>query len=159
MVTEDYLMGINYPASLQVRSDLQSTDNRPARKKQFKKLLRKVTDIKSAKKVITHTDPDNPLSIFGRWDLAYGETDYPKQVPDGSVDAKAVDTVMVREFMKLQGVFDTESTATGFWMLFGTPKVNGQPFVWSRSSYSWQKLRDVPDVLDGGFVLPPLYLK
>jgi hypothetical protein len=105
VVTEDYLMGINYPASLQVRSDLQSTDNRPARKKQFKKLLRKVHDIKSAKKVITHTDPDNPLLIFGRWDLAYGETDYPKQVPDGSVDAKAVDTAMVKDFMKLRGEF------------------------------------------------------
>jgi hypothetical protein len=35
MVTPDYLMGINYPASLQVRSDLQSTDNRPERLVQF----------------------------------------------------------------------------------------------------------------------------
>jgi hypothetical protein len=39
MVTPDYLMGINYPASLQVRNDLQSTDNRPARRRQFKQLL------------------------------------------------------------------------------------------------------------------------
>ncbi len=35
MVTPDYLMGINYPASVQVRTDLQSTDNRPARREQF----------------------------------------------------------------------------------------------------------------------------
>lgn len=159
MVTPDYLMGINYPASLQVRSDLQSTDNRPARKKQFKMLLPKVTDMESAKAAITYTDPANPLSIFGRWDLAYGETDYPKQVPDGSVDAKAVDTGMVREFMKLKGTFDLSSTATGFWMLYATPRVNGKPFVWSQSSYSWQKLRDVPDTLDGKFVLIPLYMK
>ncbi len=159
MVTPDYLMGINFPASTQVRSDLQSTDNRPARRKQFKELLPTVTDLESAKKVITYTDPANPLSIFGRWDLAYGETGYPKQVPDGSVDAKAVDTRMVREFMKLQGTFDPASTATGFWMLYGTPRVDGKPFIWSQSSYAWQKLRDVPDVVDGGYVLVPLYLK
>jgi hypothetical protein len=44
-------------------------------------------------------------------------------------------------------------------MLFGTPKNNGQPFVWSQSSYAWQKLRDVPNLLDDGYVLPPLYLR
>jgi hypothetical protein len=159
MVTPYYLMGINYPASFQVRSDLQSTDNRPARKQQFKKLLPLVKDIKGAKDLITHTDPENPLSIFGRWDLGYGKTDYPQQVPDGSVDAKAADTGMVRAFMKLQGVFDVSSPATGFWMLYGTPKINGKPFIWSESSYSWQKLRDVPDRVDGEYVLIPLYLK
>ena len=54
MVTPDYLMGINYPASLQVRSDLQSTDNRPARRRQFKQLLPGVTDLETAKSVITY---------------------------------------------------------------------------------------------------------
>ncbi len=160
MVTDDYLMGINYPASIQVRTDLQSTDNRPARRKQFRRRLPLVNDMECAKEVITYTDdPANPLSIFGRWDLAYGETDYPKQVPDGSVDAKAADSGMVRDFMKLEGIFDISSKATGFWMLYGTPKINGKPFVWSRSSYSWQKLRDVPDTLDGEFALIPLYLR
>jgi hypothetical protein len=115
--------------------------------------------MESAKTVITYTESANPLSIFGRWDLGYGTTDHPKQVPDGSVDAKAVDTGMVRDFMKLQGVFDVSSTATGFWMLYATPKINGKPFIWSQSSYSWQKLRDVPDRVDGKYVLIPLYLK
>ena len=64
MVTADYLMGINYPASLQVRSDLQSTDNRPARRQQFKQLLPGVNDVETATAVITYTDPSNPLSIF-----------------------------------------------------------------------------------------------
>src|SRR5512144_2312715 len=63
MVTPDYLMGINYPASLQVRSDLQSTDNRPERRVQFNKLLPKVKNLQIAKNVITYTDPTNPLSI------------------------------------------------------------------------------------------------
>lgn len=96
MVTADYLMGINYPASLQVRSDLLSTDNRPARREQFKKLLPRVNNVHNAKFVIMYTDPNNPLSIFGRWDLRYGETDSPKQIPDGSLDSKVGSTSMVR---------------------------------------------------------------
>src|SRR5512142_2070410 len=54
MVTPDYLMGINYPASLQVRTDLQSTDNRPERRVQFTKLLPKVKNLQIAKDVITY---------------------------------------------------------------------------------------------------------
>jgi hypothetical protein len=159
MVTADYLMGINYPASLQVRSDLQSTDNRPARRQQFKQLLPGVNDVETAKAVITYTDPANPLSIFGRWDLGYGETSYPKQIPDGSVDSKVGSTRMVRSFMGLSGILDTKSSATGFWMLYGTPYINGTPFIWSQSSWKWQTLRDVPDRVDGRFTLMPLYLR
>jgi hypothetical protein len=159
MVTAAYLMGINYPASLQIRNDLLSTDNRPARRQQFNQLLPGVNDVETAKAVITYTDPDNPLSIFGRWDLGYGETSYPKQIPDGSVDSKVGTTSMVRSFMKLSGILDTRSKATGFWMLYGTPSVNGAPFIWSQSSWKWQTLRDVPDKVDGRFTLMPLYLK
>ena len=159
MVTPDYLMGINYPASLQVRSDLLSTDNRPARRRQFKELLPGVTDLETAKAVITYTDPLNPLSIFGRWDLGYGETDHPKQIPDGSFDSKVASTGMVRAFMGLSGTFDTTAANTGFWMLYGTPRVNGTPFIWSQSSWKWQKLRDVPDRVEGEFTLMPLYLR
>lgn len=159
MVTPDYLMGINYPASYQVATDLQSTDNRPARRVQFKQLLPGVNNLETAKAVITYTDPANPLSIFGRWDLGYGETNYPKQVPDGSVDSKAGSTSMVRSFMGLSGILDTSAPNTGFWMLYGTAKVNGTPFTWSQSSWKWQTLRDVPDRLDGSFTLMPLYLR
>jgi hypothetical protein len=159
MVTPDYLMGINYPASIQVRNDLQSNDNRPERRVQFNKLLPKVKNLQIAKNVITYTDPTNPLSIFGRWDLGYGVTDYPKQIPDGALDSKVGDTAMVRSFMGLSGVLDTESPATGFWMLYGTPWIKGKPFIWSESLWYWQQLRDVPDRLDGKFTLMPLYLR
>ncbi len=159
MVTADYLMGINYPASYQVASDLGSTDNRPARRRQFKLLLPGVNDVETAKAVITYTDPSNPLSIFGRWDLGYGETSYPKQIPDGAVDSKVGSTGMVRSFMTLTGLLDTSSSSTGFWMLYGTPVVNGAPFIWSESSWKWQTLRDVPDRLDGKFTLIRLYLR
>lgn len=159
MVTPDYLMGINYPASLQVRSDLQSTDNRPERRVQFGRLLPKVKNLQIARDVITYTDPTNPLSIFGRWDLGYGVTDYPKQIPDGALDAKVASTGMVRSFMGLSGTLDTGSPATGFWMLYGTPHVKGKPFIWSESLWGSQPLRDVPDRLDGRFTLMPLYLR
>ena len=158
MVTPDYLMGINYPASIQVRMDLQSTDNRPARRRQFMKLLPGVVDIATAKAAITYTDPANPLSVYGRWDLGYGETDYPKIIPDGSIDAKVATTAMARSFMNLSGKLDMQSKATGFWMRYGTPIVNGAPFVWSQSSWKWQKRRDVPDRLDGTFTLMPLHM-
>ena len=106
-----------------------------------------------------NTDPANPLSLFGRWDLGYGETSYPKQIPDGSIDSKVGSTSMVRSFMGLSGILDTSASNTGFWMLYGTPKVNGMPFIWSQSSWKWQKLRDVPDRIDGSFTLMPLYLR
>ncbi len=159
MVTSSYLMGINYPASYQVANDLQSTDNRPARRVQFKQLLPGVHDVEGAKSVITHTDPANPLSIFGRWDLGYGQTAYPKQIPDGSIDSKAGSTEMVRAFMGLSGTLDTSATNSGFWMLYGTAKINGTPFIWSQSLWKTQKLRDVPDRVDGKFTLMPLYLR
>ena len=159
MVTADYLMGINFPASFQVREDLKSTDNRPARRVQFKKLLPKVNNAATAKRVITYTDQNNPLSIFGRWDLGYGETDYPKQIPDGAIDSKVGTSKMVRSFMELSGILDTTSRATGFWMLYGVPYIHGKPFIWSESLWSLQKLRDVPDRLDGHFTLMPIYLK
>ena len=159
MITPEYLMGINYPASLQVRTDLLSTDNRPARRRQFKELLPGVTDVDGAKNVIIYTDPANPLSIFGRWDLDYGETSYPKMIPDGSVDAKVADTSMARSFMGLEGKFDAEATTKGFWMRYGTPYINSAPFIWSRSSWSWQKLRNVPDRLDGSFTYIDLHLR
>ncbi len=159
MVTPAYLMGINFPASIQVATDLKSKDNRPARRRQLKELLPGVTDVEGAKVVITYTDPTNPLSLFGRWDLGYGETSYPKQIPDGSIDSSVGSTSMVRSFMRLSWVLDTSASNTGFWMLYGTPKVNGLPFIWSQSSWKWQILRDVPDCLDGSFTLLPLYLR
>lgn len=159
MVTADYVMGINFPASLQVRADLQSTDNRPARRRQFGQLLPGVTSLEGARSVITYTDPGNPLSIFGRWDLGVGETAFPKTIPDGSIDSKVADSAMARALMGLSGTLDTSATSSGFWMLYGTAHSEGAPFTWSQSPWKTQKLRDVPDRVDGRFALMPLYLR
>ncbi len=159
MVQNNFIMGINYPASYQIREDLQSTDNRPARKVQFLAGFGSVNDIETSKSLITYTDPANPLSIFGRWDLGYGETSYPKTVPDGSGDAKAISASMVKNVMNLEGIFDLESTNKSFWMKFGSAYVDGKPFIWSESQWNTQKLRNVPDRIDGNFQELNMYIR
>jgi len=42
--------------------------------------------------------------------------------------------------------------------IHGVPYIHGKPFIWSESLWSLQKLRDVPDRLDGNFTLMPIYL-
>jgi hypothetical protein len=159
LVQPDYLLGINYPASQQIIEDLKSQDNRPARKRQFLAMIRSVKDIESAKALITYTDPQNPLSIFGRWDLGYGETPAPKTIPDGAVDAKVISVSMIKDAFNLKGVLDTSSPVKAFWMKFGTPTINGKPFIWSESQWKGQKLRDVPNVVDGPWTLLSAYIR
>jgi hypothetical protein len=159
LVTESYILGINYPASYQIRDDLQAADNRPARRRQFLEMIDSVVDVETAKELITYTEPGNPLSIYGRWDLGYGETDSPKTIPDGSIDAKAVLASAALELMSFEGRFDHLSTNKSFWMRYGTPHVEGEPFTWSSSQWGNQKLRHVPDRVDGAFNLLNLYLE
>lgn len=159
MVQADYIIGINYPASFAIAEDLKAQDNRPSRKVQFLARKDSVVDIESAKALITYTDPENPLSIYGRWDLGYGNTPAPKTVPDGSVDAKAVSSSMTMYVYDLKGELDFENGNPGFWMRFGTPHVDGKPFIWSESQWAGQKLRGVPDAIDGNFTLFSTYIK
>ena len=151
MVTPDHLLGINYPASFQIRDDLKAIDTRPARKVQFMDRIGSVTGIASGRDLITYTDPANPLSIFGRWDLGRGLTPKPKTVPDGSTDAKVASASMALRAMQLDGVLDLDAGTKSFWMKFGSPLVDGAPFIWSASQWRSQKLRDVPDAIDGDF--------
>lgn len=159
MVTENYIIGVNYPASTLIREELQAVDTRPARKRQFLAMIGDVTDIDSAMDLITYTDPENPLSIFGRWDLGEGETPTPHRVPDGSADAKAASASMIAYTSSLSGTLDRSSTNKSFWMKFGSPYVNDKPFIWSESEWSSQTLRDVPDRIDGDFNLMNAYIK
>jgi hypothetical protein len=159
MVTPDYLLGINFPASELVQEELKAQDNRPARKRQFLAQIGSVKDIESAKSLITYTDPMNPLSIFGRWDLGYGETPAPKTVPDGSIDAKAISVSMIQYVFDLKGVLDTSSPNKAFWMKFGSAYIDSKPFIWSQSQWKGWKLRMVPDRIDGDFTLLNMYIR
>jgi len=158
MVQPDYIIGINYPASTQIREDLKALDTRPSRRVQFLAREDTVVDIESAKALITYTDPDNPLSIYGRWDLGYGNTPVPNKVPDGAIDAKTISSSMMSYVYNMSGQLDFESETQTFWMKFGTAKINNTPFIWSESDWSDQPLRNVPDVVDGEFILPNNYM-
>jgi hypothetical protein len=170
LIQPSFVLGINFPASIYVRDQLQSVDNRPARRTQFLERIGGVTDIATAKALVTYTDPTNPLSIYGRWDLGFGLTPAPKTVPDGSCDAKAVSAKMVRATLGtggkagkadsgLKGVLDTKAKKKAFWMKYGTPEFNGKPFIWSESMWPGQKLRGVPDVVAGDWQLLNLYMR
>jgi hypothetical protein len=151
MLQPDYILGFNDAVSLAIREQLTSINNRPARQWQLLAQIYDVTDIETTKDLITFTDPYNPLSIYGRWDLGYGWTTTPQTVPDGSLDAKAASASMLANISDLKGVLNVNSSNRAFWMKFGTPVVDGKPFIWSESQWSEQKLRDVPDVVDGNY--------
>lgn len=158
LVQPGYILGINYPASFAIRDDLKATDNRPARRQQFLAQIGAVNDIEAAKALITYTDPENPLSIYGRWDLGYGETPSPKTVPDGSIDAKAWAASMLGYIWSLEGRLDQSSSNPAFWMKYGSASIKGEPFIWSSSQWKGQRLRYVPDRQDGEFVLLPSWV-
>jgi hypothetical protein len=159
LLQSDYILGINYPVSQLLRNELKALDSRPSRRTQFLARINDVNDIDSSKALITYTDPVNPLSIYGRWDLGYGDTPTPKTVPDGACDAKVASASMISYVSSLSGVFDLDSENRSFWMKFGSPIVNGKPFIWSESQWSSQKLRDVPDSIDGSFNLMNTYIR
>jgi hypothetical protein len=159
LLAGDYILGVNYPVSRQIREDLAAVDTRPARKRQLWNRIGKVNGVKSARALITYTAPNNPLSIYGRWDLGYGVTSYPKTVPDGSIDAKVATASMARKATSLKGILSLDSKRKSFWMKYGTPYVNGLPFIWGFSQWSDQKLRDVPNVVDGHYRYLNLYLE
>lgn len=159
LLSTDYILGVNYPVSMQIREDLKAIENRPARRRQFREKIAQAIDLSSAKDLITYTDPQNPLSIFGRWDLGYGETPKPKIIPDGAIDAKVASSKDALKCMKLKGELDEKTTNKGFWMKYGTAHIAGEPFIWSKSLWKDQKLRSVPDRVDGDFHLINTYIK
>ncbi|MCP4578547.1 MAG: hypothetical protein GY846_19910, partial [Deltaproteobacteria bacterium] len=84
MLQPDYILGFNYAVSLFIRDQLKSINNRPARQTQLLSMINDVSDVEAAKDLITFTDDLNPLSIYGRWDLGYGDTPTPKTVAEGA---------------------------------------------------------------------------
>lgn len=168
LITPEYILGVNFPVSKAVAEDLQSTDNRPMRRVQLKEQIGSVQTINDAKALITYVGKDSsgkqePLSIFGRWDLGYGTTEYPKTVPDGSVDAKACSVKKVCKLLsELTYIPDADSSKASFWMRFGTPEIEGKPFIWNESAWSqyWNKDKSgVPNRLDGSWHETKLFMK
>ena len=149
LIQPDVIIGVNFPASLLIRDELKSIENRPMRRQQFLELMGTVTDTAAARSLITYTAPDEPLSIYGRWDLGLGTTPTPKTIPEGSIDAKVVSSTEARAALSLMGELGGEKEQPLFWMKYGTPVFKGKPFIWSQSRWPTQKLRQVPDVVTG----------
>ena len=163
LITPKYIFGINYPISRWVTYDLETIDTRPMRRVQFYQNIDTVKCIETAKSLVTFTDENEPLSIYGRWDLGYGATEFSRIRPDGSVDAKAVSASMVKDILdNLKYMPNKNSTKTGFWMKFGTPHVHGRPFIWSQSMFkefkSHESVDYIPDSLDGDWNLMKLFM-
>ena len=78
----------------------------------FSRWLPGVTNLQTARDVITYTDPTPPLSVFGRWDQGYWVTDYPKHIPNRALDAKVGSTKMERSFMESAGILDASAKST-----------------------------------------------
>lgn len=164
LVTNEYILGVNYPVFKKVAYDLGSTDNRPLRRVQFFDMIGNVNNEEDAKALITHIADDEPLSIYGRWDLGFGTTEYPRTIPDGAVDSKAFSANKVLELLSgLKYEPSDEGTKTSFWMLYGVAWFKGKPFVWSQSP--WKEYKDdpakdfVPDELTGKWHQTKLFLK
>lgn len=154
LITPTHIFGVNQPVSWWVGYELESMNLRPMRRFQLWQGIGKVTDIESAKNLITYTEEREPLSIYGRWDLGYGTTELPRQRPDGSVDAKAFSAELIKDVLNsLTRKPDINGSKTSFWMKFGTAHVRDLPFIWSESRYADFKQHEevdfVPDALDG----------
>lgn len=163
LITDEHIFGVNYPVACNVAKDLQSTDNRPLRKIQFNARIDTVKDLETARDLITYTAPDEPLSVFGRWDLGFGTTSYPKTIADGAIDAKVFSTDKVKKLLSsLTFTPNAKGGKNSFWMLFGTPKISDKPFVWSESQWADKKASEpidvVPDRLEGAWNKTRLFM-
>ncbi|MDE6574724.1 MAG: hypothetical protein K2L84_05295 [Muribaculaceae bacterium] len=154
LITPTHIFGINQPIYWYVGYELESMNLRPMRRIQLWDRIGTVQDMESAKALITYTEEREPLSIYGRWDLGYGTTEMPRIRPDGSVDAKAFSTDLIKETLaSLSRKPSIDGTKTSFWMKFGTAHVRHLPFIWSESQFADMKQPEeidcVPDALDG----------
>ncbi|GEM_PF-128226 len=153
LLKPDYIIGINMPVSDAIRNELKSVESKPRRRQQFIAKIKTVTSIEAAKRLITYTAKNEPLSIFGRWDLGYGTTPSPQCVPSGSIDAKVVSASMIAYASSLAGTITMTNPVPLFWMKYGTASVHGKPFIWNESRWEGQNRRDIQNVLDGPWTL------
>ena len=154
LISPTHIFGVNQPINWWVNYELESMNLRPMRRNQLWMRLDTVQDIESAKDLITYTEDREPLSIYGRWDLGYGTTEMPRCRPDGSVDAKAFSSDLIKEVLStLTRKPSINGTKTSFWMKYGTAHIRQTPFVWSQSKFAYMKedesIDNVPDSLDG----------
>ena len=159
MVDPDYILGYNYPPSMQCRNDLQPGDNStPDRTTQLDEQVPALTNVAEAKATITFFDPLYVDSVMSRYDLDIASNPYGPG-PFGAIDAKVGTASMAQSFKHLSGTFDPWGGTPGFWMKFGTARYNGEPFIWSASPWASLPHPGVPDRLDGSFAQVNYHLR
>lgn len=164
LISATHVIGVNQPIDWQVNYELAAMNERPMRRNQMYNRLHTVVDMESAKDLITYTEDREPLSIYGRWDVGYGTTEFIHVRPDGSADAKAFGTKEIRDVLdNLSYKPALDGKATSFWMKYGTPYIMQQPFIWSKSLFarfkSPENVDNVPDVVDGRWNLVKLFME
>lgn len=164
LISPTHIIGVNQPIDWQVNYELASMNERPMRRNQLYNRMHTVQCMESAKDLITYTEDREPLSVYGRWDVGYGTTEFIHVRPDGSADAKAFGTKEIRDVLsKLSYKPSLTGQATSFWMKYGTPYIMEKPFIWSESNFAQFKSPEsednVPDVLDGRWNLVKLFME
>ena len=156
MVTEDHVLGCNIPVYKRIWRELQTIDGAPKRRYQLWRNIANVRDIDTTKALITYNESLEPISIAGRWDLNMGTSEFLRYQPHGSIDAKVFGTEEIKAVLAgLTMKPSINGTRTSFWMKFGSPYIDGAPFIWSRSRWARFKLPEevdyIPDAIDGAW--------
>ena len=154
MVSENHVLGCNIPVYKRIWRELETIDGAPKRRYQLYRNIANVHDIESAKDLITYNESLEPISIAGRWDKNYGTSEFLRYQPHGSIDAKTFGTEEIKQVLaSLSMKPSLNGTKTSFWMKFGSPYIDGTPFIWSDSIWaSFKQPEDVdciPDAIDG----------
>ena len=164
LVTTDHVIGCNIPSYKRIWRELQTIDGAPKRRFQLYRNLPNVSDIDSAKELITFNSSYEPISIAGRWDKGYGTSEFLRYQPHGSIDAKAFSTAEIRKVLgSLSYRPSLTGKATSFWMKYGTPSIDGTPFIWSQSVFAPYKEPEevdcIPDAIDGRWNRVKLFME
>lgn len=164
MVDVDHVLGCNNPSYKRIWRELETIDGAPKRRYQLYRNLPNVSDIESAKKLVTFNSDNEPISIAGRWDLGYGTSEFLRYQPHGSIDAKAFGTNEIKQVLgSLSMQPDIDGEKTSFWMKYGSPYINGKPFIWSESIFAPYKDPEevdcIPDAIDGRWNKVKMFMK
>ncbi|MDE5876556.1 MAG: hypothetical protein K2H47_03560 [Muribaculaceae bacterium] len=164
MVSESHVLGCNDPSYKRIWRELQTIDGAPKRRYQLYRNIANVHDMDGAKSLITYNSSYEPISIAGRWDKNYGTSEFLRYQPHGAIDAKVFSTSEIKKVLaSLSMIPDKDGKKTSFWMKFGSPYIDGTPFIWSESI--WAKFKQpeevdcIPDAIDGNWNLVKMFMK
>ncbi len=154
MITERHVLGCNIPTYKRIWRELECMPVTPKRRYQLWRYIPNVRTMDDAKNLITYNESLEPISIAGRWDKAFGTSEFMAYHPHGAIDGKAFGTKEIREVLaNLSMKPARDGKQVSFWMKFGTPYIDGLPFIWSDSIWAKFKLPEsedfIPDAIDG----------